>query len=96
MRRLGVALFAVVSFSSASRPDVDAQTVERTFALASPADLEAHGVKVEAVAYRGRAGVRLTGLPGNLPAALAILKGTSFKDGTIEVELAGSRAPGRG
>jgi hypothetical protein len=94
MRRLGVAVSTTVLFVLASRPDVVAQTVERAFALASPADLEAHGVKVEAVSYRGRAAVRLTELPGNQRRALALLKGTSFKDGTIEVELAGLPAAG--
>src|SRR5207245_5173482 len=77
-----------------SRPDVSVQTVDRAFALSSPADLEAHGVKAEAVTYRGRPAVRLNELPGNGQAALAILKGTSFKDGTIEVELAGLPAAG--
>jgi hypothetical protein len=94
MRRLGVALLTTVLFGLASRPDVIAQTVERAFALASPADLEAHGVKVEAVSYRGRAAVRLNELPGNQRRALALLKGTSFKDGTIEAELAGLPAAG--
>ena len=94
MRRLGVALFTVVLLAAASRRDACAQTVERTFALASPAELEAHGVKVEAVTYRGRAAVRLTELPGNVRTAVAILKGTSFKDGTIAAELAGLPAAG--
>ena len=94
MWRLGVALSTAVLFVVASRTDVVAQTVERTFLLTSPADLEAHGANAEAVTYRGRAAVRLTKLPANDQAALAILKGTSFKDGTIEVELAGLPAAG--
>jgi hypothetical protein len=73
---------------------VRAQTVERTFALDSAADLEARGVKAEAVTFRGRPAVRLTELPGHPDYALAVLKGTTFRDGTIQVELAASPAAG--
>ena len=94
MRWLGIAVFAVLSLATALRPDADAQTVERTIALTSPVDLEARGVKVEAASYRGRTAVHGTGVPVNALAGLAVLKGSTFKDGTIEVDLAGAPEAG--
>ncbi len=94
MKRLGIAVFVVLSLASALRPHADAQTVERTAALSSPADLEARGVKVEAASYRGRTAVHAAGVPGNALAGLAVLKGSTFKDGTIEVDVAGSPETG--
>jgi len=55
-----------------------------------PDALELHGVKAEAVTYRGRAAVRIT-QTGD--AGIAIVKGTQFEDGTIEVALTGDTAP---
>ena len=94
MKRPGLVPFAAVLFALASRPDAVAQTVERSVALSSPADLETQRAKLEAVSYRGRAAVHATSDPGNAPAGLAVLKGSTFKDGTIEVDLAGSPAAG--
>src|ERR1700746_4060515 len=52
--------------------------------------LELHNVKAEAVNYNGKPAVRVDALPeaGN-GASYAILKGSRFHNGTIEVELAG-------
>jgi hypothetical protein len=94
MRQLSVAVLAFSSLALVLRPAAEAQTVERSAALSSPADLEAQRAKLEAVSYRGRAAVHATSDPGNAPAGLAVLKGSTFKDGTIEVDLAGS--PGAG
>lgn len=78
--------------------DVDAAVPPaQTFALADTKDLAEAGVKAEAVEYRGRKAVRLTtdGEDG-----FAFLKGTDFRDGTIEVDIAtkvtvtGRRMPG--
>lgn len=60
----------------------------------SIADLEVRGVRVESVEHEGRRATRLTEAPGNRGDAIAIVKGTDFKDGTLEIELAGRPAAG--
>ncbi len=52
--------------------------------------LELHNVKAEAVNYNGKPAVRVDALPNAANgASYAILKGSRFHNGTIEVELAG-------
>ena len=73
----------------------------QTFALTDTRDLVVEpGVKAEAVEYRGRKAVRLTREAVD-EAALALVNGTQFRDGTIEVDIAtkvnappGVRRPG--
>ena len=73
----------------------------QTFALTDTKDLVLEpGVKAEAVEYRGRKAVRLTREAVD-EAALALVNGTQFRDGTIEVDIAtkvttppGVRRPG--
>ena len=58
--------------------------------------LELHNVKAEPVTYLGRSAVRVTdvGAEGLDDASrLAIVPGSSFQDGTIEVNLTGDTAP---
>ena len=58
--------------------------------------LELRNVKAESVTYLGRAAMRITDAgPEGLDdsARLAILPGSSFQDGTIEVTLSGNTAP---
>jgi hypothetical protein len=58
--------------------------------------LELHNVKAEAVTYLGRSGMRVTdaGTQGLDDASrLAVVPGSSFQDGTIEVNLSGDTAP---
>src|SRR5712664_1116367 len=58
--------------------------------------LELHNAKAEAVTHLGRAAVRITDAgPEGLDDAgrLAIVPGSSFQDGTIEVTLSGDTAP---
>jgi hypothetical protein len=67
----------------------------RTIAL-DPARMKLSNVKAERVTYKGREAIRLTDTgPENLPdgAHFALLPGTEFSNGTIEVELAGDRTP---
>lgn len=62
----------------------------------TPDRLELHNVKAEPVTYRGRKAVRITDTTPSGPAeisSIAIVRGTSFEDGTIEVALAGDTAP---
>lgn len=72
----------------------------QTFALTDTKDLIEQGLHAESVEYLGRKAVRLT-RPGEDGAGIAILKGSEFHDGTIEVDIAtrvtappGTRAPG--
>jgi hypothetical protein len=64
----------------------------QTFALNSTAGLKLSGVKAEAVTYMGRKSVQL--LPSGQGGGIAILDGTEFGDGTIEMDLAGKPAAG--
>src|SRR5260370_2970974 len=60
--------------------------------------LELHNMKAEAVNYDGKPAVRVDALPAAANGAYAILKGSRFHNGTIEVELAGkprANAPAR-
>jgi hypothetical protein len=60
--------------------------------------LEAHNVLVEPVTYRGRKAVRVSDKAptnsGDDIRSLAVVKGTSLQDGTIEIMLAGDVLPG--
>jgi len=80
-------LGAVLYARSQSGQNVPGLSVDR---------LELHNVKAETVTYKGRVAVRLidTGAPDLGDAGrLAILRGFSFTDGTIEIDLTGDTAP---
>ena len=69
-------------------PTLHAQTGEQ---------LEPHGVSLAAVTYEGKPAVRVDALPGTPGGqSYAILKGSRFHNGTIEVELAGKPAANAG
>jgi hypothetical protein len=55
--------------------------------------LEPVGVRLEATQYQGREAVRLIETQER-DGGLAFLKGTTFRDGSIEVDVAGRRGPG--
>lgn len=57
------------------------------------ANLESHNVVFEKVEYKKKSAIRVIEKPGTRGEAMAIVKGTDFKNGTIEVELAGDRRP---
>ena len=62
----------------------------------SPTTLTLVNVKAEPVTYRGRAAVRITDVAGggvDDAGRLAIVPGTVFGDGTIDVDLSGDTAP---
>ncbi len=64
---------------------------EKVFHLKTVDGLEVLNAKAEAVEYRGRHAVKLVPLNGaNDDSMLAILAKSDFKDGTIEVDLAGA------
>lgn len=87
MKTLSCALAAMLGISQA-------QT--RSVALDPLNGLKAMNVKAESVTYRGRKAVRITDVAANVPdgARLALVSGTDFEDGVIEVELTGDSLPG--
>lgn len=56
-------------------------------------NLELVNVTAEQVDYQKKKAIRIIEKPGVRGEAMAIVKGSDFKDGTIEVELAGDRRP---
>jgi len=59
--------------------------------------LDAHGVSISATTYQGRSAVRVDALPtANNGESYAIVKGSQFRNGTIEVDLAGRPAANAG
>jgi hypothetical protein len=59
----------------------------------TPEQLEAHGSSVTKATYLGKSAVRLDALPNAADGeSFAIVKGSRFHNGTIEVELAGKPA----
>jgi hypothetical protein len=89
-------LAALIVLASASAGQ-DAKKVDSTYLLDSLNGLDLVNGKAEVVNYRGRRAVHLVPLPDHqtpTDAVLAILSQRDFKDGTIEVEVAGSRREG--
>jgi hypothetical protein len=86
--------FSCSAFSQATKP------AAMTFRLDSLSGLEIINIKAEVAEYRGRRAVRLLkrddqAAQGNAEnESLAIINGTDFKDGSIEVEVAGMPAAG--
>lgn len=81
-----------------------AQSGARNIPLASADKLTLHNAVAEPVMFQGRKALKLTAAPGSGPAGppseqnrvdhMAILDGSGFSNGTIEVEIAGEPAPG--
>lgn len=59
----------------------------------APANLTLHGVLASTVTHAGREAVRLIEPGANRNGGIALLNGRTFKDGTIEVDVAGRRGP---
>ncbi len=89
-----------VALLSAANGRVHAADVQK-FPLIDAAGLAGHNVKFETVTYQGRKAVRMTTVTQGDDAGFALLPGTDFEDGTIEVDIAvkvtrppGARMPG--
>jgi hypothetical protein len=87
MKTLSCALAAMLGISQAQTKSVPLDPLD---------GLKALNVKAESVTYRGRKAVRITDAAATVPdgARLAIVAGTDFEDGVIEVELTGDAMPG--
>src|SRR5580704_17400526 len=84
---------AVLLISSAAQSGGQERQKPATLALDK---LELHNVKAEPVTYLGRRAMRVSDAgPEGLDDAgrLAVVRGSSFQDGTIEVNLSGDTAP---
>ena len=57
------------------------------------ADLQAIGATITAVPYQGRNAVRMVESDAKRQGGLALITGRAFRDGTIEVDVAGRRGP---
>jgi hypothetical protein len=96
-RTLCTAIAAVVFLASALSGRGAAGAQATTFRLDSVDGLDLVGAKAEVATYRGRKAVRLIPVPEHESpddTMLAILKASTFKDGVIEAEIAGSPRPG--
>jgi hypothetical protein len=95
MKPIWMCAFGFAIFLVSSQTQSGNQAQQKAVALALD-KLELHNVKAEPVTYQGRASVRVTDAgPDGLDDAsrLAIVPGSSFQDGTIEVDLSGDTAP---
>ena len=95
MRSEWMCAFALAVLLLSSETQSGSQARQKAVGLALD-KLELHNVKAEPVTYLGRAAVRITdaGAEGLDDAGrLAIVPGSSFQDGTIEVNLSGDTAP---
>lgn len=97
MKLLGMAIWTLGSIAVLS-PCSRAQLSNRTSTkldIRRAGALELHSVKADPVTYRGRSAMRLTeiGVGGDEVNSIAIVKGTSLKNGSVEVSLSGDTAP---
>lgn len=72
------------------------EQTHRMLALDSRDGLDAINTKMEVAMYRGRNAIRLVALPdhkGPDDVMMAFVSGEDFKDGTIEIDVAGSLVP---
>jgi hypothetical protein len=81
----------VLVILSATAGGQDKKAPATSFPLESTAGLEAVDIHPEAVAYRGRRAIKLldSSEQSKSGGGMAILKGSDFKDGVIETEIAG-------
>jgi hypothetical protein len=62
--------------------------------LTATGALRPHNVAIEKVTYRGKQAVRVTEQRSATGPAIAVVLGSDFRDGTLEVEIASEPAPG--
>lgn len=91
--KMACALLMALLVSLSVRPS-SGRAQPETLKLA-PGELELHNVKAQPATYRGRPGIRITDAGGMRAGEdrLAILRGSSFRDGTIELDMSGNTAP---
>jgi hypothetical protein len=93
-----LAISGCVAFSSIGALGQKSTSPGSSFPLDSVARLEVFNGKAEVATYRGRRGVHLTAVPGRSDtedneSVHAFVAGVDFKDGTIEIDVAGAPMP---
>ncbi len=89
-------LLTSTAISSHPKRQMDSASPQK-FALASTQDLVLIGTKAVAVTYKGRKAVRINedlDSPSKTGEEVALVKGTDFANGTIEVDVSGTPAAG--
>jgi hypothetical protein len=89
-------LQAAVALGAVSQTSAANPAAKPVPAIESPGALDLHHVTAEPVSYRGHSAIRVSDADpdgGDNVSRIAILKGTSFQDGSIEVSLTGDTAP---
>jgi len=97
MRKFACSIIVVCGILLGAGVGRTAEDPAKAFRLDSVNGLELVNGRAEVGEYRGRQAVRLVSLPGHespRDSILAILSGADFKDGVIEVEVAGAPRPG--
>jgi hypothetical protein len=98
--RSGLSLLLISTSLPAANSGQRTGRARGAYALDTVEELEVINTKAEAVTYRGRRAVHLIDLPGQANEAvaggntIAVLAGSDFKDGTIEVDVAGAPRAG--
>jgi hypothetical protein len=100
IRRFGITRFGLLAPFILATSIVEAEPVLK-FPLTDSTGLDRHNVRIEAVTYLGRKAIRLTTEKQADNSGLALVSGTDFQDGTIDVDIAvritappGHRMPG--
>ena len=66
----------------------------QTLSITKPGELQLLNADAKAGSFKGKTSVQLNELPGEPKGALAIVKGSSFHNGTIEFDVAGQVTKG--
>jgi hypothetical protein len=89
-------LQAAVTLGAVSQTPAANHAAKPVLAIESPGALDIHHVTAEPVSYRGQSAIRISDAApdgGDSLSRIAIVKETSFQDGSIEVSLTGDTAP---
>lgn len=99
MIRIGMVCLVMAAAGTASMGSSTSSA--QSFPLRDATGLVPHNVKIEPETYQGKPAIRVTTVTQGDDAGFALLPGTDFQDGTIEVDLAvkiltppGARMPG--
>src|SRR5271169_3577087 len=93
---IAILLLLTTAISAGPNPKADSPAPQN-FELTSTQDLVLISTKAVATTYRGRQAVRINedlGSPSKIGSEIALIKGTDFTNGTIEVDLSGTLAAG--
>ncbi|MGH9335700.1 MAG: hypothetical protein ACRD21_18345, partial [Vicinamibacteria bacterium] len=89
--RLGMA--AVLSFFAGTIPVLEQPASDEGSVSLARERLSIAGVRIESVRHRDRDAIRLIEADDTRVSGIAIVQGVSFRDGVIEIDVAGQRGP---